>query len=144
MLTRYRSTLLAHGLAAALVAAALLLASGARALFNLADGYFFFAVAVVLSARLGGFWPGLLATVLSALVANYYLVEPTGSLDIHDPADRYFFTLFLIEGAVLSALASHLRPPGPEVHHPLAAYTLAVIFTGSAVLLRLLLSKWWD
>src|SRR4051794_26875091 len=125
MLTRYRSTLLAYGLAVALVAAALQLAFAVRAIFHLADGYFFFAVAVVLSARQGGFWPGLFATVLSAVAANYYLVEPRYTLDIHDPGDRYFFTLFLIEGAVLSALASRLRPAGRDVNSPLTAYTLA-------------------
>lgn len=38
--------------------------------------FMFFFGAIAISAWLGGFIPGLLATVLSALVVDYYLIEP--------------------------------------------------------------------
>ena len=40
-----------------------------------------FLCAVILSAWFGGIWPGLLATVLSALSFYYYFLPPIRSLD---------------------------------------------------------------
>ncbi len=40
-----------------------------------------FLCAVILSAWFGGIWPGLLATVLSALAFYYYFLPPIHSLD---------------------------------------------------------------
>ena len=41
--------------------------------------------AVLIAACLGGFWPGLLATVVSTFGATYLLVEPPDSLEITAP-----------------------------------------------------------
>ena len=41
--------------------------------------------AVLIAACLGGFWPGLLATVVSTFGATYFLVEPPDSLEITAP-----------------------------------------------------------
>ena len=41
--------------------------------------------AVLRAACLGGFWPGLLATVVSTFGATYLLVEPPDSLEITAP-----------------------------------------------------------
>ena len=41
--------------------------------------------AVLRAACLGGFWPGLLATVVSTFGAAYFLVEPPDSLEITAP-----------------------------------------------------------
>jgi hypothetical protein len=39
--------------------------------------------AVLIAACLGGFWPGLLATVVSTFAATYFLVKPPGFRAIH-------------------------------------------------------------
>jgi two-component system sensor histidine kinase/response regulator len=63
---------------------------------------FFFAI--ILSAYIGGVGPGLLATLLSAVAANYFLIEPRYSLWIHDAAQAYALGLFVLIGLVLSVL----------------------------------------
>jgi K+-sensing histidine kinase KdpD len=43
---------------------------------------------VVLSAWYGGLGPGLLATALAALIADYHFVHPIHSFDVHQLAGR--------------------------------------------------------
>ncbi len=64
-----------------------------------------FYPAVMLSAWLGGFGPGLLTTTLSALVINYYWLPPIRSLGITDSGDWVGFFLFLAVGLLVSSLS---------------------------------------
>src|SRR5215470_14758019 len=43
-----------------------------------------FAIAVVLTSWFGGFWPGLLATILSLLTVDYFFFAPKYSLFRYD------------------------------------------------------------
>jgi PAS domain S-box-containing protein len=60
--------------------------------------------AIMVSAWLGGFGPGLLTTMLSALGAAYYWVSPVRSLRITDPAELVGLGVFVMVGVVISAL----------------------------------------
>ncbi|CUS46556.1 MAG: ATP-binding protein [Pseudomonadota bacterium] len=67
------------------------------------DGYPFliFLPAVVIVAFVGGFGPGMLAAILSGLLAKYYLIEPFGSLLLIWPSGWiamgfYAFTTIII------------------------------------------------
>src|SRR5271157_5152753 len=46
-----------------------------------------FYPAVLLAAILGGSGPGILATVLSALIADYFFVRPVGQFQVESPSD---------------------------------------------------------
>jgi PAS domain S-box-containing protein len=61
-----------------------------------------FFPSIILSAYLGGVRPGLLATLLSALAADYFLIEPRGSLWIDDVGEAYALGLFVLTGVALS------------------------------------------
>jgi PAS domain S-box-containing protein len=63
-----------------------------------------FFPAIIVSAYIGGLRPGLLATLLGAAVANYFLIEPLHSFEIHDAADLYALALFMLTGVALSVL----------------------------------------
>jgi len=63
---------------------------------------------VMLSAWFGGFGPGLLTTLLSALAISYLYLPPTPSLRIRDPGDLMGFLLFLCVGLLFSALNARL------------------------------------
>lgn len=67
-----------------------------------------FVVVVMLSAWIGGFWPGLLATVLSALLGTYFFIDPERSLVV--PQVRYSVrvALFIVIGVLISALCHAL------------------------------------
>ena len=60
--------------------------------------------AIMVSAWLGGFGPGLLTTLLSALGAAYYWTTPLRSLRFTDPAELVGLGVFVMVGVVISAL----------------------------------------
>lgn len=69
---------------------------------------FSLVIAVLVSAWYGGLGPGLLATVLSLLVAIYFFVEPYYSFAIASLAYQYRLIRFTVIGVIISAL-SELR-----------------------------------
>jgi len=59
----------------------------------------------VVAALAGGIVPGLLAALWSSLLLNYFMVEPTGSLFIHDTATVVSLGCFVaVAGAVASVV----------------------------------------
>ncbi|MBC7930285.1 MAG: PAS domain S-box protein, partial [Rubrivivax sp.] len=71
-----------YGLAVAAVAAATLLMFALYAVFKLEYGsapFSFYFGAVILSARFGGRWPGLVTVLLSAVTSHHYFLPPFGS-----------------------------------------------------------------
>ncbi len=66
-------------------------------------------LAVLLSAYLGGLWPGLLATFLGVAVASYFLIEPRYSFAIADTANVVALVLFVLAGTLMSILSEFLH-----------------------------------
>src|SRR5690349_5784549 len=62
-----------------------------------------FLSSVLVAAWLGGFWPGILATVLGGLTGVYFFIEPTRHLVPADPGQWFGILLFLGFGAAFSA-----------------------------------------
>jgi PAS domain S-box-containing protein len=63
-----------------------------------------FLCAVILSAWFGGVWPGLLATVLSALAFYYYFLSPIHSLDAK-PVEIPRFVVFMVSALFVGVLS---------------------------------------
>ena len=68
-----------------------------------------FFPAVMIAAYFGGFGPGLLATFLSALAANYFLTEPLDTFGIKGVNAAIALPLFVLVGAVISGLSESLH-----------------------------------
>ncbi|MFL9456620.1 PAS domain S-box protein [Tolypothrix bouteillei VB521301_2] len=66
-------------------------------------------LAVTVSSWYGGFGPGLLATVLSALFGTYFFILPTFTLKVVDSIGVVRICIFLAEGALISWLNEELR-----------------------------------
>ncbi|MGO9372596.1 MAG: PAS domain S-box protein [Syntrophobacteraceae bacterium] len=64
-----------------------------------------FYPAVAVAALYGGFGPGLLATVVSAVLADYFWMEPVGQFAITNSADLISMVVFLASGTLISYLA---------------------------------------
>ncbi len=64
--------------------------------------------AIMLSAWYGGLGPGILATVLAALITDYFFLYPRGSFSGLS-ADALPLAAFFLEGVFVSALAAALR-----------------------------------
>ncbi|HEX3447436.1 MAG TPA: response regulator [Isosphaeraceae bacterium] len=71
--------------------------------------YTAFFPAVLIAAYLGGLGPGLLATVISALAATFFLVEPLYSFAIHSGSDAVALAVFLVVGVIISGLGESLQ-----------------------------------
>jgi K+-sensing histidine kinase KdpD len=66
------------------------------------------AGAVMVGAWFGGLGPGLLATVLGALAADYFFLPPAGSFT--GPGVAFLpLLLFMLQGLLISSLAAALR-----------------------------------
>jgi PAS domain S-box-containing protein len=68
-----------------------------------------FFPAVMIAGYVGGFWPGLLATLLSAVAANYFLTGQLRSLQFTGANDIAALILFLVVGIIMSALCESLH-----------------------------------
>ncbi len=105
-----RARLIAYGVAVVAPAVTLLVRWPLDVVLGDRVLYMAFFPAVLLAAYFGGFWPGLAATVLSALAATYFLVEPLFTLQITTAHDAVALTLFVLVGTVISGLSeSRLR-----------------------------------
>lgn len=62
-----------------------------------------FFPAIMVSGWLGGFWPGIVTTVLSALGAEYFWIDP-GHFTVGNRGDLAALLLFVAIGVVISAL----------------------------------------
>jgi len=67
--------------------------------------YVTFYPVVFLAALLGDMWAGILATALSALLADYFLLPPVGQFTIHSTSDIVGMTIFCISGISVSVIA---------------------------------------
>src|SRR5262245_21472897 len=68
-----------------------------------------FFPAIILSAYLGGFGPGFVATLLGAVAAHFFLVEPGSSFAFRDPGIVSSLVLYVLAGAAISGLTESLQ-----------------------------------
>jgi two-component system sensor histidine kinase/response regulator len=68
-----------------------------------------FFPAVMIAAYLGGFWPGSLATLLSAIAANAFLIKQIPSFQAADKNNVAALILFVLVGTIISGLCESLH-----------------------------------
>src|SRR5208283_4290963 len=64
---------------------------------------------VVAAAMVGGLGPGVVATVLSGMLVEYWLLEPIGQFAVASPVDRLGLVIFFGMGLFLSLGAELYR-----------------------------------
>jgi PAS domain S-box-containing protein len=94
-----------YGIAAAAIAVTLLARWLLQPVLQNNIPYLIFVLPVSLSAWYGGFRPGLFATLLSAVVAEFFFVAPYLSVKIDAGVDAIQFILFLFVGGLISWLS---------------------------------------
>ncbi|HSW41466.1 MAG TPA: DUF4118 domain-containing protein [Patescibacteria group bacterium] len=100
---------LRYGLA--FVAVGLAWASRELLLAPAGDGspFLVFGLAVLITALVGGFGPGLLATILASVVAVLFYLSPRLALAVHSPLDVVELGLFELEGLVAATAGEAIR-----------------------------------
>lgn len=108
MQKRARSVLLAYGAALPALAVAVVArwqldsVLGPRALYST------FFPAVMIAAYFGGFWPGILVTIVATAAANA-TIDPRLTLQLKGPGDTLAMLLFVLTGAIISGLSESLH-----------------------------------
>ena len=109
---RRRSLLLRYGVAVASIA----LASGLKLLLDphMTEQFPFLLLlgAVMIAAWIGGLGPGLVATVLGAVSADYLFLGPVGSLVGLFGVGFLPMVLFAVQGLLITSLAHELQVAG--------------------------------
>jgi len=99
-----RSAVERYALTLAIVAAATALRVALDPVWGAGLPYITFYPAVMLAAWLGGLGPGLVATALSAVIADYLWIPPPFSFAISSRPDALGLAVFLAMGALISLL----------------------------------------
>jgi PAS domain S-box-containing protein len=103
--------LIAVAACAVAVVVSLMLASGIASVI-----FIFFWPAVFVSAWFGGRGPAWLATVLSVLLVNQFLVEPAGSTVSENPESLIALGFFLVLGGSVGEVTARFRRTQAELH----------------------------
>ena len=104
-----RARLVAYGVAVLAPAVSLLVRWLLWPLMGDAVPHMTFFPAVMIAAYFGGFWPGLLATGLSAVAANYFFTQQLRSFRVTNVNDAAALVLFLLVGVIISGLCEFLH-----------------------------------
>jgi PAS domain S-box-containing protein len=99
-----------YGVAVLSVALATVVRLGFGPLLGESAPLLLFGIAVIITSWFGGFWPGLLAIILSLLTSDYFFFEPKYSIFTYDSKlDEIRALSFGIFGALFSLAFARLR-----------------------------------
>ena len=67
-----------------------------------------YSLAIIIAALVCGFWPGMMATVLSVLIGSYFFVPPTFSFALFSTKEAWTVAMFAVVASINVALVSGL------------------------------------
>jgi two-component sensor histidine kinase len=98
----------AYGVALLVVALATLLRMLLWGVVSEAGPFTIYSLAIVIAALVCGFWPGMMATVLSVLIGWYLFLAPTFSFAFFSAKEAWTVTMFAVVASINVALVSGL------------------------------------
>ena len=98
----------AYGVALLVVALATLLRMLLWGVVSEAGPFTIYSLAIIIAALVCGFWPGMMATVLSVLIGSYFFVPPTFSFAFFSAKEAWTATMFAVVASISVALVSGL------------------------------------
>src|SRR5580704_2636315 len=106
---RDQSRLIRYGIAIGVTGLSLLVRWALWPILGNQTPHMTFFPAVMISAYYGGFGPGVVATLCSALAAHYFLADTRFTFQIGDIHGAVALTLFVLVGVVISGLSESLH-----------------------------------
>jgi two-component sensor histidine kinase len=67
-----------------------------------------YSLAIIIAALVCGFWPGMMATVLSVLIGSYFFIPPTFSFALFSTKEAWTVAMFAVVASINVALVSGL------------------------------------
>jgi signal transduction histidine kinase/CheY-like chemotaxis protein len=104
-----RSAVLRYGFAVLMVVVAVAVRWPLNPILGMNVQFLFFFPALVAASWYGGLGPGLLATGLSALAANFFWMEPAFQVGFNGPGSVVQISVFVAVGALMSVLTERLH-----------------------------------
>jgi len=98
----------AYGVALLVVALATLLRMLLWGVVSEAGPFTIYSLAIIIAALVCGFWPGMMATVLSVLIGSYFFVPPTFSFALFSTKEACTVAMFAVVACINVALVSGL------------------------------------
>src|ERR1035441_6086066 len=98
-----------YGFALVAVTAAALVRYRLDVALGFTHPFLLFCPTIMLIALLGGFGPGMFATLLSAVIAAYLFMEPLNSFVVRHPRDIVGLVLFGVIGVAISGMGDLFR-----------------------------------
>jgi PAS domain-containing protein len=130
-----RARMVAYGVAVLAVVVSLLMwAYVPQPVMGVKGMYLSVCPAVMIAAYFGGFWPGLLATVLGAVAADFFFVEPLYDLWIQTPEDLLAMGFFALVGTFLSGVCENLHRSRRRVAASERRFAVTLSSIGDAVI----------
>ena len=98
----------AYGVALLVVALATLLRMLLWGVVSEAGPFTIYSLAIIIAALVCGFWPDMMATVLSVLIGSYFFVPPTFSFALFSTKEAWTVAMFAVVASINVALVSGL------------------------------------
>lgn len=95
-----------------------------------------FMLPIILSALLGGFGPGILATVLSAVNIDYFILSPQRNFEISDKYDLLQLSTLIFCGLIVSIFSEMLMRMRAKSERNLKLLNVAVSGTKDAIFVK--------
>ena len=131
-----RSRLFTYGFALISTLAVLALRQGVAETISNRPLLILFMLPIVFSALLGGFGPGMLATLLSALGIDYLGIPPLDSLRIASSTDLFQLSLLVLNGVIVSYLSHVLRKSRDEAQRGFALVDAVISNSPDAIYVK--------
>jgi two-component system sensor histidine kinase KdpD len=125
----------ALGIALVLVGGPLLTAllTATRSPGSLVADVLTYQLLVVVAALVGGFWPALLAAVLSGLSLDYFFVEPLRTVKVAEPRHVLALVLYVVNGLLVSAVVDRAARRARSARRSAAESELLVTVAGGVL-----------
>jgi PAS domain S-box-containing protein len=128
------SALARYGIAVAVAAFSILLRLALDPVWGVRFPYITLFPAIMLSAWLGGFWPGMITTLISGTAATYFWIEPAGSWVVTEKSELLGVVLFVAVGLVICALNEAWRRAAIAVGQSEERLKITLLGIGDAVI----------
>ena len=103
------STVVHYGIAVVAACAAAATRIALTPFFQDRNQLVMFYPAIMVSAWMGGVWPGIVATLTSAALTGFFFLEPLSNVRVISHGDKLALAIFVVTGTVISVLNENLR-----------------------------------